>query len=421
MKKLNDLLVKRTEKIREMDSILGKVETEKRKRTDEESTRWNTLNGEVQELTDEIKVLERQAELNRTLAGLDPLEKPEKEAIKRYDFVKAVREARGGVLSGLEKEMHSEAEKELRGVSGAIGNLYLPQMFVKRMYLSRDERLKRANEETKTTGAASGWIPTFVEDADMGLVVASPLYRDLGVTVYENLQAGKLELPFSQGNSASTPNEQSAATQSTPTKTKGTLTAGRIAGWQNFTMESLAEQSVLPSILADMIGAIDRRVGYMVANDAVATNVMSGFATSDTAAAITYAGLLAQISALTSDMFVSEKFLLSKALFYFLASKVKESGTADYIVNFLQGNNQGRIGGIQAFGTSFLPVHDTNKYDSIYGDWKQSYVGFWGGVQLLIDPYTGSDNGYVKITFARMGAVDSNPYAFNSKRNISLA
>jgi len=421
MKKLNDLLVERTEKIRQMDAILNKATGENRKRTEQESNEWKAASERVNELNAEIEVLERQAELNRTIAGQAPLDKEEKKAVKRYDFVKAVTEARSGILTGLEKEMHDEAAKELRGVSGAIGNLFLPQMFVNRSYLSRDERSKRANEETKTTGASSGWIPTFTEDADMGLVVASPLYRDLGVTVYENLMSGKLEIPFSQGNSASSPNEQSAATQSVPTKTKGTLTAGRIQGWQNFTQESLSEQSVLPSILADMIGAIDRKVGSMVALDAVAVNVMSGFATSDTAAAITYAGLLAQISALTSDMFVNEKFLLSKDLFYFLASKVKESGTADYIVNFLQGNNQGRIGGIQAFGTSFLPLHDSTKYDAIYGDWKQAYVGFWGGVQLLIDPYTGSDSGYVKITFARMGAVDSNPYAFAAKRNISLA
>lgn len=420
MKKLNDLLQERSDLVGKMDAILNKAQTENRKRTETETNEWNAHNARITEINAEIQVLERQAELNRTIAGQQPLDKEDKNAVKRYDLAKAIRETRSNSLSGLEKEMHQEAEKELRGVTGVLGNLYIPSMFIRRGYLPGDV-MKRANEETKTTGAAAGWIPTFTESADLGLVVASPLYRDLGVTVYENLVAGKLDLPFSQGNTATAPAEQSAISQSVPTKTKGTLTAGRIGGWQNFTQETLAESSVLPSLLGDMIASIDRKVGSMVALDAVAVNVMSGFATSDTGAAITYAGLLAMISNLTSDMFVSEKFLLSKALFYFLASKVKESGTADYIVNFLQGNNIGRIGGIQAFGTSFLPLHDSTKYDVIYGDWKQSYVGFWGGVQLLIDPYTGSDNGYVKITFSRMGAVDSNPYAFDSKRNVTLA
>ncbi len=413
MKKLNDLLIKRSAKVVEMEQILKTATDGKRARTEDESKKWKAIDTEVRGLTTEIETLQRQDELNRTIADQKPADVETKKAVKRFDLAKAIREAGAGNLSGLEREMHDEGKKEVRTL-GAVGNLFLPSMLIQRSY-------KRANEETKTTGLAAGHIPTLVQGADMGLVVPNPLYRELGATVYENLTAGKIDLPFSQGHSAALVAEEGAAAQSVPTDTKGTLTAGRFQGWQKYTQEYLSESAVMPGLMSDMIAAVDRAVGSALVNDAVAVAVMSGFATTDTGAALTWNGVLDMIAALKSDNFVSEGFVLSKQLFYELAATEKASGTAKFIVEGSTGKNKGSIFGINTNGTGFLPLHDTTKYDAIYGDWKQSYVGFWGGVQLLIDPFTASDNGYVKITFSRLGAVDSNPYAFASKRNATIS
>ena len=353
------------------------------------------------------------AELNLVLAGQQPLDKEEKKAARMFDLSKAIREAgQGGVISGLEKEMHDEGAKELRNLSGVVGNLFIPSMLIQRAY-------KRAGEDTKTTGASYGNIPTMV--GAEGLVVANPLYRQLGATVYEGLTAGKLDLPFSKGHSAAAVAETSEASQSVPTRAKGTLSATRFQGWQNYTQEYLSESVVMPSLMADMIQSIDRGVGKSLVSDAIAVAVISGFETSGTAAALTWNTLLDIIAATISDNFISEGFVLSKELFYQLAATERTSANGKYLLEGGTGKNKGSIFGIDAFGTSFLPVHDTNKYDIVYGDWKESYVGFWGGVQLLVDPYTASDNGYVKLTWSRMGAVDSNPYAFASKRNASIS
>lgn len=265
-----------------------------------------------------------------------------------------------------------------------------------------------------------GHIPTLI-GAEDGLVVANPLYRQLGATVYEGLQAGKLDLPFSKGHSAAAVSEESAASQSVPTATKGTLTATRYQGWQKYTQEYLSESAVMPSLMADMIQAVDRAIGKALVQDAVAVAVMSGFATSDTGAALTWNTLLDIIAATISDNFVSEGFALSKELFYQLAATERTSANGKYLLEGATGKNQGSIFGINAFGTNFLPLHDSTKYDIVYGDWKEGYVGFWGGVQILVDPYSASDNGYVKLTFSRLGAVDSNPYAFASKRNATIS
>lgn len=416
MKKLNDLLIKRSDKIGEMSKILETAREAERERTDEEKTTWERFNGEVTALSAEIEVQERQEALDKEAARNKPLEKPEEDVLRRYDLSRAITAVgQGRALDGLELEMHQEAAREVEKVSGVIGNIYIPSMIIERAYIPPSER---ANEETKATGLAAGHIPLAVGDPNF--VVARPLYREMGCTVYDNLGAGKLDLPFSQGNTAAFVAEEGTAAQSVPTDTKGTLSAGRFQGWQKFTNEYLAESALMPQMMADFITAIDRGVGAALMLDAVAVNVMTGYATTDTKAALTYAIVLSMISGLTSDMFVSEGFVMSKSVFFKLATTVKATNQS-LIMDFLKGNNLGTLSGIKSAGTGFLPVHDTDKYDIIYGDWKQGFVGFWGGAQILVDPFTASDDGYTKITFSRLGAVESNPYAFESIRNVDSA
>lgn len=404
MKKLNDLKIERSTLITAMDEIVKRSE---KGMTEDDKTAWSENEKRVNEIDEEVKTLERQLELNKTLAR--GREKEEDKVAKRYDLGKAITEARGDKLSGLELEMHQEAEKELRGVSGVLGNLYIPQMLI-----------KRANEETKTTGAAAGHIPTQV--GDLGVVVPDPLYKKIGATVYENLPPGILELPFSKGHTAAAVSETSSASQSVPTDTKGTLTPIRYQGWQKFTQDYLSASALMTQVTADMIAAVERGIGNALVDDAIAANVMTGFATSDTVAALTWNGILDLMAEVDGDFFEREAFLMSKALFYELAAKVRVASTdSRMILDIVTGANEGRITGVPAFGTSFLAVHDTNKYDIMYGDAKELYVGTWGGVQILVDPYSSSDTGYVKITFSRMAAVDTNPYAVASKRNAAIS
>lgn len=416
MKKLNDLLIERSDKIGEMSKILETAREAKRERTDEEKTTWQRLNGEVEKLSDEITVQERQEALDREAARVKPLEKPEAEAVRRYDLSRAINAVgHGRSLDGVEGEMHQEAARELGKVTGVTGNIYIPSMILNRAYTPPSQR---ANEETKTTGLAAGHIPLAVGDPNF--VVPTPLYREMGCTVYENLGAGKLDLPFSKGHTAAAIAEQGDSVQSVPTDTKGTLSATRFGGWQDYTTEYLAESALMPQMFADMLAAVDRGVGAALMLDAVAVNIGGAYEAADTKAALTWPIILGIMSTLISDSFVSEGFVMSKSVFYKLASTVIGTDQS-MVLKFMSGNNRGNIAGIKAAGTGFLPVHDTDKYDFIYGDWKQAFVGFWGGAQLLVDPFTQAVGGHTRIHFNRIAAVDSNPYAFTSARNVDSA
>ena len=405
MKKLNDLLVERSTLVGKMSGILSRAQSENRARTAEEVTEWNSHNEKVTNLTAEIETLERQLALDQMVAAQT---NPETEALKkRYNIGRAIAGARQGNLDGLEREMHQEAEKELRGITGVVGNLYIPSMLI-----------SRANEETKTTGLAAGHIPLGVTPPSFS--VPKPLYMELGCTVYENLSAGKLDIPFSKGSTVALVAEEGATAQNAPTKTKGTLSAARYHAWQKYTQEYLAENAVLDSLVADWISAVDRGIGSAAINAAVAANVMAGFGTADAGAALDWAGVLAILAAIDHGDMVSEGMVMSKQLFYKLAGTVKVAGDASMILTGGTGSMKGNVFGVNAYGTPFLPVQATTKYGVVYGDFKQVYVGTWGGIQLLVDPFTSSDNGYVKVTFGRMASVTANPYALASKRNVTV-
>ena len=417
MKRINELKQERAQLIKDMQALVDTASTEKRSQNEDEVAKWNEKNDRVGAIDGEVKTLERQEALNLSIVS-DSNKDDETTVAKRYDLSKAIAEARSGNLTGLEAEMHQEAKSELRGTSGVIGNLYIPSI------------LLRANEMTKNTGGNAGHIPTAVGNLDV--VAPTPLYRELGATVYENLSNGKLELPFSKGHSAGRVAEEGNAVQSVPTKAKGSLTAARFQGWQKYTQEYLAESAVLPAMMADMVASIDRAVGKDLIGAANLANILDGFEDDATEIFLDYEGILGLMAALDNDDFSKEGLIMSKQLFYHLAATPKlttvssvgsddvVTSTGNFIVDLIS-KGKGRVAGVDSVGTSFLPLHSTNQYDVVYGDWSKSFVGFWGGVQLLVDPYSSSDSGEVKITFSRMADTAVNPYAFASKRNIKIA
>ena len=121
-----ELKKKREGLLAEMDKLANKAE----KLTDEESTRWEDLQKEVDGLNKEIKLEEqRESHLRLRAAGSEvELSKTEERDLQQYSFVKALAEfLRNGRLSGLELEMHQEAQKELAAFGESVGGFGISQ------------------------------------------------------------------------------------------------------------------------------------------------------------------------------------------------------------------------------------------------------------------------------------------------------
>lgn len=403
MKKIHELKKERAEFVESMRSIIEVCEKEKRTKTEEEVKRWDDLDAKIEGINTQIEDAQRMEDFNKYLLETeDAGEKREKSKMaKRYDLSKAIMGFRNHTLSGVEKEVH-EIGVGLWERSGQMSTgLIVPEFIFS----------KRANEETTTTGA--GHIPTQVAPLD---VVASPaMYDILGATVYNGLTS-KISLPFSKGNVAAKVAEEGTAAQSVATKSSGTLEASRFQGWQIYSWNYLSQSAVMPQLLADMIESIDRAISKELLAEAVAAAPLAGYLTSTAKAAVTYPAVLKLLAALETDTFKSGAFVASKALYHKLEGTEKVSGAGRFIIE------GGILNGEKAFGSSQLAVHDTDKYDLIYGDWARSYVGFYsGGIEILVDPYTASNTGQTKLTWHRLADTAVNPYAFASIRNADIA
>lgn len=419
-KKGVELFEQRSAKIKEMEALKLSAETAGKRMSDEQRSTWNTLNGEVEAISDDLKVEERQAELAGQMTVNLGEERELDQMQERFNLSRAMSLRMGNKpMDGVEKEMNDIGAKEFGRSEQSDMAIYLPVGLIRTMRGAQEVH-KRATE-TKTTGIAAGHIPTDIYDLGQNIVVSRSLYEMLGTTVLEGLTQGKLEIPYSDGHGATKLAEGATEVESAPSNGKGTLTASRYQGGKKYSREYLAESVVMPSMMADMIESIDRSVGSDAINQAVAANVMTGFGSADTGAVLTWKTVLDIIAYVNSDNYRKEGFAMSKSVFYKLAATAKESGDARFVLEAATGKNLGQIFGILAAGTTFLPEKTGTKYDIVYGDWSKAFVGFWGGIEMLLDPFSAKKTGEVEISYSRLGDTFANPLAFASKRNVLIA
>ena len=399
-KEILELKQKREVAIEAMNEMVALTKTEKRAKSEEETTEFARLNTEVDEIDASIAEEEKLERLNKTIKPKEVMKEEEKIA-QRFDISRAIAGFKSGNLDGLEKEMHDEVKSSFERAGGTSNGLLIPDFLWKEKRADYTYAGQTTDYSTKVAGLD---------------VTASPsLYGKLGVTIWNGLKS-KVNLNFSDGHDAAFVAEGVTVPETTPVRTVDSLDPRRVGGHKGFSNELLSVSEVMATEFADMITSIDRALSVEVLNKAVAANVLAGFGTADTAANLSYQNAMNMLAGLETETFRSEAFVASKPVYHNAQGIEKVSNSGRFII-------EGKaIDGIRTYGTTQLPIHDTNKYDLIYGDFSKSYIGFFGGAtEMLIDPYTDAKLGVTNIVFNRLADVALNPAGFSSIRNISLA
>ena len=83
------------------------------------------------------------------------------------------------------------------------------------------------------------------------------------------------------------------------------------------------------------------------------------------------------------------------------------------------------LNGYKVMSSTLVPkLNDGNSdtYPLIFGDFAQLYIGQWGGIRLLIDPYTKAPRGQVAVVVELFGDVQvANPKAFAINKSLVLS
>lgn len=112
----------------------------------------------------------------------------------------------------------------------------------------------------------------------------------------------------------------------------------------------------------------------------------------------------AQIVALETNadtqnaLFGNLSYILHPSLIGKAKTKVKDtSGAGGFI---FAGNGDGQLNGYRALRTNNIPKGlgaTADEFGIVYGNWADYFLGQWGGIELLVDPYTQALSGTVRL------------------------
>ena len=424
METLIDLKQKRASAIEAQGKMISETRTAGVDFTDAQETEFNRLDTEIRGLDSKIEKLEkveaaekRAAELNlardRSHArGDGEFSKKEEKEFRNYSLKDAINlQLSKAPLSGFVAEMHEEARNEARSHGKSVDGLGIPTSLAVRM-ISGEKRAMNA-----TTGADGGFlVQTDVDSSIIEALRPKLVLAQAGAITLGNLE-GNLDIPKNGGVSVSWKTENGAANGSTPVVGRLNLTPKRVTAFTDVSRQLLAQSSVgVERMLRDdffnaIASAIDK-VGILGGGTNEPTGIL---ATAGIGAA--YAGGAANnsvnangIAPIYKDLINLEKavavangdvnqmaFLMNPQVRGVFRGTEISSGSGRF---GMETNDM--AAGYRAFTTTNVP-NDLTKGTSdnlsaiIFGDFTQMILAQWGGLDLLVNPYTKGKEGLVEM------------------------
>lgn len=445
-----ELKQQRKAKIDAQTAIVTKAEGENRELSADETQQFDALQREIEGFTEKITRAEK-FEANQRMAaesgkapavrtpaptpnpneGAEGGEGKEKRAIARqFSVVKMLRSAmEGQPLDGAEKETHEIGLEENRAaqvptVDSKRGMRVMVPMSFARSWAGRTvEEIKRATQQTVTQDAGDYGSEFVQEGAPRVVAGLEPklFIQQLGATVLSGLSGGNIKMPVANSYDFAWLAEGDSLNVQKKQFTGPVLSPKRAGASVSLTNQLLMQSSIDVEALVRM----KMGQGYSKLINGAAINGgggnaptgILGYAGVNAAAdvahfAATYAKIVELQGLIMEDDATEQSlgYLVHPKLAAALKTKSKDAGSG----RFLLENNA--IDGFRYVSTSLVPVGDdagTPIYPVIFGDFAQLYVGQWGSMAFMVNPYSEDLADSVRITLNTHADVQiANPKAF---------
>lgn len=378
--------------------IVENAKKEDRELSTEDREAVNAIHAEVQKLNSDLETLQKQASLEEY--SHDKLGRRAEEVIpskdlRGYSVLKAIREQMKGGITGLEKEVSDElAHRNKKEPQGFYMPFNLPVE-------NRDLNL------TTGTGAKAG---TVVDASNfISLLRNKMLVGSLGARMLDGM-VGDFSLPRqSGGGTAYWVTEGNAPTESNQTADQVNFVPSTVGAFTDITRKfilqsSLSAEEFVRNDLATVLALELDRIAYngsgsgaepegIIQNSSVTT-----VAINTNGGAPTFAKMVELESAVATNnadigslAYVTTPYGRGE-----LKTTAKDAGSG----RFLWENNQ--VNGYDAYATNQVPSDLTkasgnNLSAVIFGNFNDIVYAFWSAVDVLVDPYTASTSGTVRI------------------------
>lgn len=259
-------------------------------------------------------------------------------------------------------------------------------------------RAKRDLNVTTATAGGNAVATELMADAFIDLLRNKSVVQRAGATVMNGL-VGNIAIPKQTGAAtAYWVAESGAPTESQQTIGQVSMTPKTVGAYTDFSrrlilQSSIDVESMVRNDLASVIAlAIDSAslYGTGASNQPTGLKLISGINTKDFAAATpTFAELVAMESEVASDNadIGNMRYLVNAALRGALKSAEKFSTTGQTI--WEPGNT------VNGYATEVS--NQLASGDVFFGNFADLILGFWSGLDLMVDPYAGSTSGTVRV------------------------
>jgi len=435
MKHLESLQERYAKAQEEFDGIYAQAEDSESDFTAEQKARMVELNTEMAGLEKEIdtaKAIEQRRAANleakqRSTADRRRYVKKDDEetrAAKQYSFMKAVRSQLPNSsvrLDGLEKEMHDEAVREARAANITdIAGVAMPSFFLQ--FGERSEEQKR--NLVVGTDTAGG----FTVDTELrGLI---PFLRPrltveaMGATTFTGLSSN-IDFPRNDAvTSATWEGETDANADSEPTFDRVQMRPHRLGANTPLSKQLIVQSSI------DVEAFVRRQLERAIA-EALDTAAISGdssaianqpdgilniagvnsVAIGTNGGALTWSHIVEMESAVATQNadFGRLGYITTPGVRGALKTTTKDAGSGQFIWSDGPAPAQqdqpraGELNSYRAMVTTLMPDNltkgtGTNLHSLIFGNFEELMIGQWGGLDLVVDPYSLKKEGQIELT-----------------------
>ena len=367
----------------------------------QDAAQRKVLADEVRALTNEYNEAVALEAARRAEASQRAFTPKEEKEIRSFSISKFLRQSLPGeTMDGIEAEMAQEGKREFQqSIKGAAEGVFLPSALLRTYYY--------------TNASEANYGQAFIEQTALtyiGKLRNATIGRRLGVRYLDGLQG---QIAFVTGGAdAAWVAEEATASKQKPAYSKAVMSPKRLQVLQGVTYDLMHQSSKALDnlIMEDMVKA------HAVALDAA---IFAGSGSSGQPTGVLAASGVNSITIdasnggpLTYNLLVQmetevgiDNGLLDDTLAYVSNAKVQGklktipqiAGYPYYLMN------DGKVNGYPFYMSNAIPSNlgtGTAFSAAIFGNWSEVLVGSWGGLQLIVDPYTAKANGVLEISAA---------------------
>jgi HK97 family phage major capsid protein len=389
MKNSVELRQERAGLIEESNVMLETCKTEARNLTDDEQVSYDAKMESIDKLKKDIEMVERQEKLNAEIASnVASAPVSESKEVRDYSFFKAIQGSVNGNLDGIEKEMHEEAVNEARSAGRSINGLGIPSFLME----------SRAN----VTQGTSAIAPTAVLAYADAMREAS-VFDKVGANILTGLSANTT-IPVTGASTVEWEGEVAAANDGGTNFGKVELTPTRLAAYVNISKQLLLQNGAgaEQAIIRDLGRAVGQKMDAAIFSTANVAGAPASLGTLTTGS-ITEQTPYVLNSSIYTDLVQAEKALaeagglegnLSYVCSPALMADIKQAAQVAGVSAGFQG---GIVNGYKTFFTNGCTKNGTTSADFFFGDFSKLYVGMFGGLDIMVDPYSEAKNGQTQL------------------------